>query len=77
VPGAALLDGGGDQAAGTAQLGDLGVDAVEDNFEPPTLGLAGGVAVVGGVERVDDFVEGEPSCWRRRARRIRSTVAEV
>jgi hypothetical protein len=28
------------------EFGDLGVGAVEDGFESPTIGLAGGVAVV-------------------------------
>src|SRR4029453_4958964 len=40
--------------------GDLVFDAVEDGLEAPALGCAGGVPSVGGVERVDDLVEGEP-----------------
>jgi hypothetical protein len=35
-----------DVSAGALEFGDLGVGAVEDGFESPTLGLAGGVAVV-------------------------------
>lgn len=46
-----------DMSAGGLEFGDLGVDPVEDGFEPPSLRCTGDVAAVGGVEGVDDFVQ--------------------